>query len=531
VPPPVPKRKRPAEPDPPELAARAGELSMKSGPIRVQLAEEPRIIVDVELAAPERAPTAPLDRSVSMSGELHIPDEDDEDDDDADGDDEKQEISVEPGDDTGSVVIHEHLAHDSEPVLLERPRRLESAPTAIAAPLEPLEPLDDDEPVTLPPKKPAARPERHTQVGIGPITAATRARTDSAGVPTEIDDQPTGNRTAPVDADPTRVDAIAAPPGEYTTSDEILAAPPSPMHEDNTSPIAVPPPPRMAVPPPSGKVSLDNVRPRTARDDDDDDDDDDGPPVRPTEVMTAIDIADALETPAKPVERSENFDNVDDGWGPPGTTIPPPLLGAIPGSGAPRSGIIPIPNIDSAPLMVAPPAAPEVSRPDISQASLSRALEETAARVLDLIRALDHAKERDQVVTVMVAHLAQTHRRAGFFVVRGGELSLFALSPPPAEMPSASMRLDRPSTMQDVVGTRLPYRGPMLDDVSKAFLGNVLAGTASSEVLLVPVAVRERVVGVLFGEQRMRHTFDDQIALAARAAGMALERILKAKRG
>jgi hypothetical protein len=43
--------------------------------------------------------------------------------------------------------------------------------------------------------------------------------------------------------------------------------------------------------------------------------------------------------------------------------------------------------------------------------------------------------------------------------------------------------------------------------------------------------VRDRVVGVLFGEGRRRHTFDDQLALAARAAGNALERILKARRG
>jgi len=126
--------------------------------------------------------------------------------------------------------------------------------------------------------------------------------------------------------------------------------------------------------------------------------------------------------------------------------------------------------------------------------------------VLDLIRALDTAISRDQVVTVMVAHLAQTHRRAGFFALRGGELSLFALSPPPTSMPSASMRLDRPSTLQDVVGTRLPYRGPMHDDASRAFLAAVL-GAPPSEILLVPVTVRERVVGVLFGEHRMRHTF------------------------
>ncbi len=33
------------------------------------------------------------------------------------------------------------------------------------------------------------------------------------------------------------------------------------------------------------------------------------------------------------------------------------------------------------------------------------------------------------------------------------------------------------------------------------------------------------------GEHRLRHTFDDQLAIASRAAGMALERVLKSRRG
>jgi len=68
--------------------------------------------------------------------------------------------------------------------------------------------------------------------------------------------------------------------------------------------------------------------------------------------MSAIDIQEAMGgilSPPKPVERRVDFDSVDDGWGPPGTTIPPPLLGEIPGSAEPKSGIIPIPNVDSAP--------------------------------------------------------------------------------------------------------------------------------------------------------------------------------------
>jgi len=347
------------------------------------------------------------------------------------------------------------------------------------------------------------------------LAAMTREREDG-GVMAELDDQPTGSRAAApavvVDNDPTRIDTPAAPEGDYTTSDEILAAPPSPVSDDDTSPVTIPPPLPTAspVPPPSGKVKLDNVRARSTTGDDDEDEDG-VPPGPATTVMEAVDA-------------------LDDGWGPPGTTIPPPLLGAMPGAIEPQSGVIPISNVDSAPLIIAPPIAPEVSRPDVSAQTLARAHEDTTARVLDLIRELERAEGRDEVVALMISHLGRTHRRAGFFAVRAGELSLFAVNPRPQAVSSATLRLDRPSTLQDVVGTRLPYRGPMHDDASRTFLAAVL-GVSPPEILLVPVTVRERVVGILFGDHRLAHAFDDQLSLAARAAGIALERILKARRG
>ncbi len=519
-----PRRKRPAEPDPPELAARAGEVDLKSAPAR-GIDEGPRVVIDEELAEPppaiSRVKTDRLPSSLEVSGELRAIQRDDR--------AVAPQITVEVSgelDDSAAVVIHEHLSEPSEPVLLDR-RRASELPTEVAGPLPDLSGADEDseEVVALDVKRQERAPRR-TQVGIGVIPAATRPRNDTDAVPTELEDLPTAARAPLVDADPTRVDAHAAPPGEHTTSDEVLAAPPSPMRDDDTSPIALPPIGRRTtpIPPPSGKVVLDNVRPRTARDDDDDE----PVPARPTEVMSAIDLDEIM--PERKRGRVDD-DVVDEGWGPPGDTIPPPLLGAIPGAADDRaSGMIPIPNIDSQPLIVAPPAAPEQSRPDISAQGLARALEETTTRVLELIRGLEHAQDRDAVVTAMVAHLAQTHRRAGFFAVRGGELSLFAMAPPPQKMPTAALRLDRPSTLQDVVGTRLPYRGPMHDDTSRKFLAAVL-GVSPQEILLVPVTVRERVVGILFGEHRLRHTFDDQLALAARAAGVALERILKTKRG
>ena len=118
-----------------------------------------------------------------------------------------------------------------------------------------------------------------------------------------------------------------------------------------------------------------------------------------------------------------------------------------------------------------------------------------------------------------------SHGRVGFFAVKGGELQPLALRPkPPGPLPT--LLLSRASTFQDVVGTRLPYRGPVVDDATRRLL---VAAFASSpdEMLALPVAIKDRVVGIAYGDSRQRHTFDEQLAIAARAAGQALERILK----
>jgi hypothetical protein len=266
--------------------------------------------------------------------------------------------------------------------------------------------------------------------------------------------------------------------------------------------------------------------------------------------MTAVELDDVIPersaevVPAHLERQRTEPESVDDGWGPPGTTIPPPLLGALPGAEEDEHtdrSKIPVANVSAVPLFVTPPAPPESTRsspalPESSGSILVRALEDATSRAVQLIHALERAKDRDEVITLMISHLAQSHRRAGFFAVRPGtdanklgELAVWLVQPGPSAPSQATLRLDRPSTLQDVVGTRLPYRGPMHDDVSRTFLASAL-GVCPPEILLVPVTVRERVVGVLFGEHRLSHTFDDQLALAARAAGMALERILLAKR-
>lgn len=519
--PPKPQRRRPAEPDPPELAARTGEIGVRATPERAITAppDEPRIVIADDLSdAPKRQRPVTSDdppELAARAGEIGVR---------AHRDElppaPAAAVVVEMEDDEPSepAVIHSMAPEKSEPVLLDR-RRNSDAPTNVAVTPAPPSPEDEpeDEVVELPPK-PAraatARPPRNTQVGIGVVSAVTRAKHDT--------------QVSVTDTDPTRVDTIAVPPGDYTSASDEIALPPPPIaaSDEVTSPHVVPPRPSVGTPGPSGKVALDRVKRAPARRDEDDEDETTGVADGPaTRVMSAAEVENATGG------KSDDYNPLEEeGWGPPGTTIPPPLLGAIPGTITPASGVIPLPAMDDdTPLIVAPPAPPEQSGRAASDHGLLAALEDATAQMLELIRHLERAGERDQVVEAMMNHLATSHRRAGFFAARAGEIQLFAITPKPPVIPYATLRLDRPSTLQDVVGTRLPYRGPMHDDASRNFLATAL-GVCPPEILLVPITVRERVVGVLFGEHRLKHTFDDQLALAARAAGNALERILKARK-
>jgi Type II secretion system (T2SS), protein E, N-terminal domain len=513
----APPRRRAVKSDPPELYARAGEVDLKQDGDRAIDADEPRIVIDdYALSTPTGLIARGPGRASSPVSMLEVID-------DAD---------------TGAL-IHDRLVDDaSQPILLDR-ARASIEPRGLAPPTRSASQTDEDsdtgeiDVVVLDARK-KPRPERRTQVGIppAPVIARRHRDTEATGVPAMIDHASAARAGDPLTDDATMLDLRPAPADDDASSDQ-LAVPPAPSSPEDTNPYLIAEPP-----PPSQRAATRRTGPEPHREDDHHLGE---PHAARASVMAAV-----APDPAGPeratalaaghlTRRSLHHDALDDGWGPPGTTIPPPLLGAIPGSEDEdeEPSTIPMPDVDSLPLIVEPRSAPAAASP--TGGALVRALEEATARAIEVIRQLERAETRDQVVGLMVAHLAETHHRAGFFVTRHGasrgasELGLFSMVPRPAVVPFATLRLDRPSTLQDVVGTRLPYRGPMHDDASRTFLISVL-GACPPEILLVPVAVRERVVGVLFGEHRQRHTFDDQLALAARAAGMALERLLKTKR-
>ena len=243
------------------------------------------------------------------------------------------------------------------------------------------------------------------------------------------------------------------------------------------------------------------------------------------------------------------FNRIDDDlsddereFGRPGTTIPPEFLGAMPGAidEATDGDGIPIttePMEDAStavPLMPLPePAAAALSEPTHLTPADHRELEDSSLQLVQVLRELDRATARDAVMKMLLAHLAGSHQRVAFFAVTAGRLSPWRLSVSggPLRKPpeKAGLSLDISSTFQDVVGTRLPFRGPLSDPVTQALVENVF-GSDAAEMLCMPVAVRGRVVGVLYGDTPTRHVFEEHLAVVTRAAGVALERILKARK-
>jgi hypothetical protein len=149
---------------------------------------------------------------------------------------------------------------------------------------------------------------------------------------------------------------------------------------------------------------------------------------------------------------------------------------------------------------------------------------------LAILRAAQH---RDEIAHALLDYMARLLRRACFFVMkrsvlsgydgRGGELDL-------ASVRRLVINVEAPSLFRDVIASRLPYRGPLPETpANRAFAYAV--GGISGDVLLMPIAVRDRVIAVLFGDGAAQPLPDAALHATIREAGLAYERlILEAKR-
>ncbi len=222
--------------------------------------------------------------------------------------------------------------------------------------------------------------------------------------------------------------------------------------------------------------------------------------------------------------------SIDDGWGEPGSTIPPPFLGAIEDEVSSPIGIpVPDPEEDDA-GMDAPSHEQAASMRDAeSSAQRGAAAYDAAVRRLSAaMKRLDAATSRDEVIAELVKYFGGVCKRAAFFAVKRGELHGWRAAGEGVvsqDIDRTPLPLNRPSTFQDVVATRMPFHGPLHDAVSRDFLAGTV-GASPTDMTALPITVRDKVVGILYGDERTQIVFDDHLNTLSRSAGAALERIL-----
>jgi len=138
------------------------------------------------------------------------------------------------------------------------------------------------------------------------------------------------------------------------------------------------------------------------------------------------------------------------------------------------------------------------------------------------------AAHRDEIAQAVLDYVALMMRRSAFFVMkksilighdaRGAELD-------PSTVRKVVINVEAPSLFRDVIASRLPYRGPLPETPANRAFAHALGGV-SPEVLVMPIAVRDRVIAVLFADGAAMPLPDAALHATVREAGIAYERLI-----
>jgi hypothetical protein len=194
----------------------------------------------------------------------------------------------------------------------------------------------------------------------------------------------------------------------------------------------------------------------------------------------------------------------------------------------------PIPDPEPQPPQPAPPEPILLTRPRPERRKKTDTLPGFAAITVPdpPLARLRAAKHRDDIAHAVLDYVAVLMRRAAFFVMkksiligfdgRGGDLDMSMVR-------KLVINVEAPSLFRDVIASRLPYRGPLPETPANRAFAHAVGGV-STEVLVMPIAVRDRIIAVLFADGAAQPLPDAALHATVREAGLAYERlILEAK--
>lgn len=213
----------------------------------------------------------------------------------------------------------------------------------------------------------------------------------------------------------------------------------------------------------------------------------------------------------------------------PGLTLgqPVPATGERHGDGDPLERIAALCDPAAEPILLTRPKGPTRKR-SITLAGFG--LSSAANPPLVELR---EARSREAIGAILLDYVHTMAPRVALFQVRKGQLA--GHDARGADLEASTVRrlyldTDGASLFSDVIRSRLPYRGPMPDSPANRAFANII-GERKGEVLLLPIALRERVIAVVYADGINAPLPDAALHAISREAGRAYERlILQARR-
>jgi hypothetical protein len=138
------------------------------------------------------------------------------------------------------------------------------------------------------------------------------------------------------------------------------------------------------------------------------------------------------------------------------------------------------------------------------------------------------ASHRDAIAQAVLDYVAVLMRRAAFFVMKKSILIGFESRGADLEVALVKklvINVEAPSLFRDVIASRLPYRGPLPETPANRAFAHAIGGV-SQEVLVMPIAVRDRIIAVLFADGAAQPLPDAALHATVREAGLAYERLI-----
>jgi hypothetical protein len=154
-----------------------------------------------------------------------------------------------------------------------------------------------------------------------------------------------------------------------------------------------------------------------------------------------------------------------------------------------------------------------------------------ALALAEAIANLRTALDNDTIACALLIYFSSFCTRSAFFTVRRETLKLHECTGKDIDVPrlkEVSISVDAPSVFRDVMVNRFPYRGAPGDSPTMRELAQALP--APGDVILLPIAVRHRVVSVAYGDRITGEPTEAGMTRVALEAGVAYERVIAARK-